>query len=125
MSSSTSPKTTGQMTLHVTLRIDPSNIEPFMEALRPCWQGCLREPECIFFDVFHSPTEPGTFRFVEVWKRDQKWFEEHQLTKPYYEPYLTITKPMWIADREMLFTERVDGWSYADAEYLQGALAKA
>ncbi|KAK5446566.1 hypothetical protein LTS15_009498 [Exophiala xenobiotica] len=99
---------TAQMTLHVTIRIDPANIEPFLKALRPCWTACCQEPECIFFDVYHDPSEPGTFRFVETWTKDEDWFP--------------ITKPMWIADREMAFFERVNGWSYVDDVYLASSV---
>jgi quinol monooxygenase YgiN len=113
---------TTQMTLHVTIRIDPANIEPFLKALRPCWTACLQEPECIFFDVYHDPSEPGTFRFVETWTKDEDWFRKNQLTKSYYDPYQAITKPIWIADREMAFFERVNGWSYVDDVYLASSV---
>ncbi|KIX07913.1 uncharacterized protein Z518_02567 [Rhinocladiella mackenziei CBS 650.93] len=109
-------------TLHVTIQVDPSNVEPFLAALRPCWAACIREPECILFDVFHSGAEPGTFRFTEVWTKDEKWFREHQLTKPYYEPYLAITQPMWVADRKMEFFERIGGWCYIDEAYSVGSV---
>jgi quinol monooxygenase YgiN len=75
---------------------------------------------CCFFDVFHDPTSPGTFRFVECWTGDEKWFWEVQFKRPYYEPYLAITEPMWIVPREMMFAERVQGWSFADERYLLG-----
>ena len=108
------------LTLHVTIKVAPENIESFLEALRPCWQGCLDEPECIFFDVFHDPANPGTFKFVECWTESEKWFREVQWNRPYYGPYTEITKPMWLEPREVLFFERVDGWSFADDRYLAG-----
>lgn len=117
-----SPLKTTHMTVHVTIRISPDNIEPFLAALRPVWAACCREPECIYFDVFHLPTEPGTFRFVEVWTKDETWFKDHQLTKSYYEAYLAATKPMWIVDREITYSERVDGWNYVGDDYLEGSL---
>ncbi|EXJ83462.1 hypothetical protein A1O1_07085, partial [Capronia coronata CBS 617.96] len=76
----------------------------------------------VYFDVFHSPTEPGTFVFQKVWTGDKKWFYEHQLTKPYYEPYTAATKPMWLTDRKMEFLDPVDGWSYVDNAYLAGTV---
>jgi quinol monooxygenase YgiN len=113
---------TGQLVLQVTIRIDVSNITSFLAALRPVWKSCISEPECIFFDVSHSPTEPGTFRFVEVWKGDQKWFEDVQLKKEYYTPYVEVTRPMWVAERELVYTERVEGWSYAADMYLEKSI---
>ncbi|ETI23991.1 hypothetical protein G647_05798 [Cladophialophora carrionii CBS 160.54] len=113
---------TGQLVLHATLRIDASQIPAFLAALRPAWESCIHEPECLFFDVSHSPTEPGTFRFVEVWQGDQKWFEDVQAKKEYYVPYLEVTRPMWVGDRELVFTERVEGWSFANEAYLEGTI---
>ncbi|KIW70480.1 hypothetical protein PV04_02747 [Phialophora macrospora] len=112
----------GQLVLQVKIRVDVSDIPSFLTALRPVWKSCISEPECMFFDVSHSPTEPGTFRFVEVWKGDQKWFEDVQFKKEYYVPYLEATMPMWIAERELVFTERVEGWSYASEMYLEGSI---
>jgi quinol monooxygenase YgiN len=113
---------TGQLVLQVTIRIDVSNITSFLAALRPVWKSCISEPECIFFDVSHSPTEPGIFRFVEVWKGDQMWFEDVQLKKEYYTPYVEVTRPMWVAERELVYTERVEGWSYAADMYLERSI---
>ncbi|EXJ87300.1 hypothetical protein A1O3_04259 [Capronia epimyces CBS 606.96] len=117
-----SPFKTTQTTLYVTIRVDPSNIEPFLAALRPCWEAVCREPECLYFDISHSPSEPGTFHFVEVWAMDKKTFLEHQLKKPYYEPYEAATRPMWLTERKLEFLARVDGWSYVDSAYLAGSV---
>lgn len=110
-----------QTTLIVTIHVSPEDVPAFLDALRPVWGLCLKEPECLYFDVFHSPSEPGKFRFVEVWAKDEKWFNEHQMTKSYYEPYTKVTEPMWIQPRKMEFFDRVGGWSYVDAKYLEGS----
>jgi quinol monooxygenase YgiN len=107
-------------TLHVTIKVSPSNIEPFLKALRPCWQAVIDEPECVLFDVFHDPENPGTFKFVECWNKDEKWLRKVQLNKPYYKAYQDITVPMWIEPRQILIFNRVEGWSYANEEYLAG-----
>ncbi len=122
MSTSEGLKPTGQLLLQVTICVDPSDIERFMTALRPVWKACIDEPQNLYFDVSHSPTEPGTFRFVEVWTGDQKWFEEVQLNKEYYAPYLDYTRPMWTKERVMIYSERMKGWSSVTDEYLQGSL---
>ncbi|KAK5051495.1 hypothetical protein LTR84_003147 [Exophiala bonariae] len=109
---------TNQTTLIVTIRVSPNDVPAFLDALRPVWELCAKEPELLYFDVFHSPSEPGKFRFVEVWAKDEKWFNEHQLTKSYYEPYTKVTEPMWIKPREMEFFDRVRGWSYVTEKYL-------
>jgi quinol monooxygenase YgiN len=116
------PIKSSQLTLHVTIRVAPENIKPFLEALRPCWQGVVNEPECVFFDVFHDSANPGTFRFVECWTKDEKWFREVQLKRSYYEPYNTITAQMWLVPRELQFMDRVEGWSFASDGYLAGSV---
>jgi quinol monooxygenase YgiN len=89
-----------QLSLHVTIQVAPHNVDAFLEALRPCWAGCVAEEENLFFDVFQDPETPGRFHFVELWSKDKEWFFEVQFKKPYYKPYLDITIPMWIADRK-------------------------
>jgi quinol monooxygenase YgiN len=89
-----------QFALHVSLQVAPHNVDAFLEALRPCWAGCVAEKENLFFDVFEDLETLGLLRFVEVWSEDKEWFLEVQAKKPYYKPYLDITVPMWIADRQ-------------------------
>ena len=89
-----------QLSLHVTIQVAPHNVDAFLEALRPCWAGCVAEEENLFFDVFQDPETPGRFHFVELWSKDKEWFFEVQFKKPYYKPYLDTTVPMWIADRK-------------------------
>lgn len=62
--------------LHVTITIDPSNISAFLAAFRPCYEAVVAEPDCTYFEVFHSLDDPGVFRFVENWSKDPKWFQE-------------------------------------------------
>ncbi len=89
-----------QLTLFVTIQVAPRDIEAFKAAHRPVWAACANEPECLLFDVFQDPETPGRFRFVEVWSESREWFEQKQLTKPYYETLWQISKPLWIADSE-------------------------
>jgi len=118
---STQPLKRTQMVLHVTIKIDPSKTQPYLEALRPAYECVVHEPECVFFDMFHSDDEPGLFRFVEGWTKDKEWFMKHQLTKPYYHPYEEATKPMWTEPPKFLFTNRIDGWSTVSKEYLESS----
>ncbi|EON64779.1 hypothetical protein W97_04012 [Coniosporium apollinis CBS 100218] len=107
-----------QFALHVTIQVAPHNADAFLEALRPAWAGCVAEKENLFFDVFQDPETPGRFQFVEVWSKDKDWFFNVQLKKPYYQPYLDITAPMWVAERKVEFMERQPGWSVYSEEYL-------
>ena len=90
----------GQLTLFVTIRVDPLNAEKLADAHREVWSACGKEPECLLFDVYQDPKDKGVFRFVEVWSKDREWFEKEQLTKPYYETLWERSKPLWIEDSE-------------------------
>lgn len=126
-----------QLTLFVDFFIDPNRIEEFKEAHRPVWAACAKEPECLLFDVFQDPAEPGRFRFVEVWSKDReygminvvsyfrnadgfRWFEKYQLTKPYYETLWEKSEPTYLKERQISWFEREgEGCSYRKA-YLDG-----
>jgi quinol monooxygenase YgiN len=55
------------LSLHVTVHIDPANVPRFFELFKPVYEAVIAEPECRFFEVYQSPTEPGTVRWVENW----------------------------------------------------------
>lgn len=95
-----------QLTLFVTFKIKPDKIEDFKAAHRPVWAACAAEPECLFFDVFQDPTEPGRFRFVEVWAKDREWFEKEQITKPYYATLWPQSTPTWEEEVKIEYYER-------------------
>ena len=48
-----------QCTLFVDFYIQPSRTEEFKAAHRPVWAACGNEPECLLFDVFQDPLDPG------------------------------------------------------------------
>lgn len=104
-----------------TIKIDPADTETFLKAFRECWVQVCKEPECIYFDIFHSQTEPGRFHFVEVWSKGNDWFMDVQIKKDYYKPYWEITRPLW-KERDMHVYDRVEGFSFVDQRYLQGSV---
>ena len=61
--------------LFANITVSPEKVSDFLKELRPVWQACAKEPECLFFDVFMDPARPGRFRFVEVWTEGREWFE--------------------------------------------------
>ncbi|KAI1805192.1 hypothetical protein F4811DRAFT_236894 [Daldinia bambusicola] len=87
--------------LHVTVHIAPENVEKFLAAFKPVFDVVAAEPECLFFEVYKSPEDPGKLSWVENWSKDMQWFLEHQITKPYYKEYLEFTEPMFIKPREV------------------------
>ena len=95
-------------------------IEEFKAAHRPVWAACAAEPECVLFDVFQDPEQPGRFRLVEVWDATREWFETKQLTKPYYATLWQRSKPTWEKDMAIEYFERDgEGCSYRKG-YLDG-----
>lgn len=60
----------------MNITIDPSNIGAFLTALKPVYEALVSEPNCTYFEVFHSLEEPGAFRFVENWDQTKEWFLE-------------------------------------------------
>ncbi|KAF2792044.1 hypothetical protein K505DRAFT_190547, partial [Melanomma pulvis-pyrius CBS 109.77] len=60
--------------LHVRITIAPENVDKFLEALKPAYEGVIAEPENTFFEVFQSPEEPGVLKFVENWNATKEWF---------------------------------------------------
>ena len=62
--------------LHVTITVAPSHIDAFLAAFRPCYDAVTAEPECTYFEIFHSLEEPGMFRIVENWTQSPQWFQE-------------------------------------------------
>jgi quinol monooxygenase YgiN len=105
----------------VTIKIDPTNIEKFLEALRPCWLAVREDPECLCFDVFHSSSAPGTFLFIEVWGKDNDWIEKHHLTKEYFKKYCEATESMWL-EKEVKAFDRLKDWNFVDEKYLEGSI---
>ncbi len=109
------------ITFHVTYKIDPSNVDKFVSALRPAWEAIAKEPECIYFDVFRSASEPGTFRLVEVWNKDSTWIEDNHLTKDHYKQYREVTESM-VVKRDLEVFERLQNWSVVRDAYLKDSV---
>lgn len=110
-----------QCTLFVTFQIKPDRVEEWKAAHRPVWAACASEPECLLFDVFHDPAQPGIFRLVEVWNESREWFETKQLTKPYYDTLWAKSRPTWDKEVQIEYYERLgEGCSFREG-YLQGA----
>ena len=64
-----------QLALNVTIGIAPIDVPAFLDALRPVWKTCSEGPECILFNVFLDPANPGYFRFLKVGTEGREWFE--------------------------------------------------
>lgn len=93
--------------LHVTVHIAPENVDNFLAAFKTIFDVVSAEPECVFFEVYRAPDQPGKLSWVENWSKDAQWFMQHQITKPYYKEYLEFTEPMFLKPREAVVLEPV------------------
>ena len=110
-----------QLTLFVDFHIQPHLVPEWKSAHRPVWSACALEPNCLLFDVFSDPEDPGHFTLVEVWNATKEWFLEVQMKKDYYSELWRETERMYCEPRIVRFAERLgEGASYRRG-YLEGA----
>ncbi|KAK7917308.1 hypothetical protein PG985_010916 [Apiospora marii] len=93
--------------LHVTVHIAPENWPQFKAAIQPVYEKVIREPECVFFEIYRSPDDPGTITWVENWTASPEWLATVQQPKEYYKEYLAITRPMFIKPQEVKVLHRL------------------
>lgn len=53
--------------LHVTVHIAPENVDNFLAAFKTIFDVVSAEPECVFFEVYRAPDQPGKLSWVENW----------------------------------------------------------
>lgn len=95
------------MSLHVTVHVAPRDVDRFFAAFKPVFNKIIAEPECLMFEVYRDPREPGKISWVEDWSKSPLWFRTEQMTKDYYKEYLAITEPLFVKPRESQFLERL------------------
>lgn len=61
------PTASRGVSLHVKVFIDPAKLDDFFAAMKPCFEQVTAEPECMFFQIYVSSTEPGAISWVENW----------------------------------------------------------
>ncbi|KAH9892342.1 hypothetical protein F4778DRAFT_316826 [Xylariomycetidae sp. FL2044] len=101
-----SPKKPTGFSLQVTVFVAPENEASFFSHFKPVFDKVVAEPECLFFEVYKDPAEPGRLSWVEDWSESKEWFMEHQITKSYYKDYLEATEAMFIKPREVKILDR-------------------
>ena len=84
------------MILSVKIFIAPESVPEFFTHFKTIYDDVLAEPECLFFSVGTSPSEPGLIAWTEGWSKDVDWFMNVQLKKDYYKPYFEATEKMFL-----------------------------
>lgn len=96
--------------------------------MKGCFDHVIAEPECLYFELFQDPNDPGTISWVENWNKSPEKFmavcspvyqinlvlnmsyanlEKENMGKDYYKPYLAATEPMFTKPREFKILKRV------------------
>ncbi len=91
--------------LQVQIRIQPQNVERFMEKLGENARSARKEPGCKTFDVLVDPADRTQVMLYEVYA-DERAFEAHQQTA-HFKKYIAEAVPL-LASRERRFWKRVD-----------------
>ncbi|WP_158621285.1 putative quinol monooxygenase [Dyella dinghuensis] len=86
--------------LTVQLSIKREQVEDFLRELSALRALIEREPDCLRFDVLQDAACPESIMLVEAWT-SRDYFEQVQLKRPYYTPYLARVQPTWAKDRRM------------------------
>ena len=111
---------TKSITIFVDFYIKPDRIEEWKSIHRPIWDAVAHEKECLLFDIFWDPDEPGHFRLVEVWAGDREWFETQQMKKDYMIDLWPKSSRTWEKEMKITYFERLgEGCSYRKG-YLEG-----
>ncbi len=62
--------------LHVTIHVDASNVDKFLDAMETIMKEVTQEPELLYMELFQDPENPGTISWVENWaKSPEKFFK--------------------------------------------------
>lgn len=59
--------------LQVTVYFKPEDVPKFYEAMKPVFEKVTAEPECLYFEMFEDPSEPGKISWIENWAKSPHW----------------------------------------------------
>ena len=63
-----------RFSLQVTVYISESDVPAFFEHMKPVFAHVTAEPECLYFELFQDPADPGTISWVENWDKSPEKF---------------------------------------------------
>lgn len=52
---------------HVTFTVALKDAETFLRFAKSAYDAIITEPDCVFFEIFQHPDNPGEFKFIETW----------------------------------------------------------
>ena len=115
-----------RFSLQVTVYFKPEDVPKFFEHFKSIFEKVTAEPDCVYFEIFQDPEDPGKISWIENWDKSPAWMMEvytilpttrlqvlilttgkHQISKEYYKPYFEATEPMFVKPREFKILKRV------------------
>lgn len=63
-----------QFSAHVTVYFKPEDLPKFWAAMEPIFHKVAEEPECLYFEIFEDPAEPGKLTWIENWAGSPQWW---------------------------------------------------
>ncbi len=60
--------------LQVTVFFKPEDVPTFEKWMKPIFEKVTSEPECLYFEIFQDPENPGTFSWIENYSKSPQWF---------------------------------------------------
>ena len=88
----------------VSFQIKAGMEEAFKKEVTAMTELVIHEPECLNANLYQAMDDSTKFMLYETWL-DRDYFVNVQLKKPYYEPYLEKTMPMWLEPRVIAYWE--------------------
>jgi quinol monooxygenase YgiN len=60
-------RTSPSIAVHVKITVEPSNIDAFLQALKPAYESVAAEPLNESIELYQDAKTPGVFRLIEKW----------------------------------------------------------
>ncbi|KIY64837.1 hypothetical protein CYLTODRAFT_492787 [Cylindrobasidium torrendii FP15055 ss-10] len=98
--------------LNVHIVVRPADLEKFWKGLEISASRVIEEKECTLFEISYlenKEKDQVDIYLYEAWTCTVEWFNEVQMNKPYYKPYLEATEKLWKRPREMTISKRFPG----------------
>ena len=96
-SASKSLRTSAMLTIHVSIRVKPDDVDAFIAATIANASGSLQEPGVIRFDVLRNESEPTEFMLVEEYRTDED--VAHHKATAHYARWRDTVEPMMAEPR--------------------------
>lgn len=60
-----------KLLLNIVRKVKPEHVSTLRDSFLKCRVETLKEPGCIKYEIYQSPTEPTIFFIYEIWKNEE------------------------------------------------------